>query len=182
MRSVTRLLSLAATLGALASNSVAQLPEPVDTALAGGPRRPVRETVSCELSRIVDGDTIECSEQGRVRLIGIDTPELDQEPFGAMAHAALADLLDSPAVVGLEPDVEARDRYGRMLAYVWVDSTMVNWVLIRQGWAVLLTYPPNVQYVDALTEAQRRAREEGVGLWGVGGFECLPRERRRGRC
>lgn len=179
---MTRFLSLAATLGALASHSAAQVPEPRDTSHAGWPRRPVRETVSCEISRIVDGDTIECREQGSVRLIGIDAPELSQEPFGAMAQAALTDLLDSTAIVGLEPDVEARDRYGRLLAYVWVDSTMINWALIRRGWAVLLTYPPNVQYVDDFTDAQRLAREAGDGLWGVGGFECLPRDRRRGRC
>jgi micrococcal nuclease len=84
--------------------------------------------------------------------------------------------------VALERDVEVRDRYDRMLAYVWADGHMVNWALVRQGWAVVLTYPPNVQYVDWFTDAQRRAREESVGLWGIGGFDSLPRDRRRGRC
>lgn len=173
---------LAAMLAALTSRAVAQAPEPGDTSLAGRPRQPIRQTVACEITRIVDGDTIECRDLGRVRLIGIDTPELSQEPFGGMAQAALSNLLDSTMVVHLEPDVEARDHYGRLLADVWVDSTMINWALIRRGWAVLLTYPPNVQYVDALAEAQRLAREEDIGLWEVGGFECLPRDRRRGRC
>jgi micrococcal nuclease len=99
-----------------------------------------------------------------------------------MATRALSALLEQATTVRLERDVELRDRYGRMLAYVWADSVMVNWALVRQGFAVVLTYPPNVQYVDSFTTAQRLAREEGVGLWGIGGFECLPRDRRRGRC
>jgi micrococcal nuclease len=130
----------------------------------------------------VDGDTIECRRIGRVRLIGMDTPEASQEPYAEMATEALWSLFENATIVGLEPDVELRDRYGRMLAYVWADGLLVNWALVRQGWAVVLTYPPNVQYVDWFTTAQHLAREEGVGLWGIGGFDCLPRDRRRGRC
>jgi hypothetical protein len=63
-------------------------------------------------------------------------------------------LLEGATTMVLECDVERRDRYGRMLAYVWVDGQMVNWALVRQGWAVVLTYPPNVKYVDWFTEAQ----------------------------
>jgi len=84
--------------------------------------------------------------------------------------------------VQLEQDVEARDQYDRLLAYVWHDGMLVNWRMIREGWAVLLTYPPNVQYVDWLVDAERRAREEGRGLWATGGFACRPVDRRRGRC
>jgi micrococcal nuclease len=147
-----------------------------------GPRTPRRETVSCTVTRITDGDGIECEGIGRVRLIGIDTPELEQQPFGRQAAAALGALMRVGSEVRLEPDVEARDRYGRTLAYVWIGSTMANWRVVRDGWAVLLTYPPNVQYVDAFTEAERRAREEGRGLWASGGFECLPRDHRARRC
>jgi micrococcal nuclease len=150
--------------------------------LAQGPAQPVRETTPCELTRIVDGDTIECRRIGRVRLIGMDTPEASQEPYAEMATEALWSLFENATIVGLEPHVELRDRYGRMLAYVWADGLLVNWALVRQGWAVVLTYPPNVQYVDWFTTAQHLAREEGVGLWGIGGFDCLPRDRRRGRC
>jgi uncharacterized protein (TIGR02246 family) len=150
--------------------------------LEEGPAQPVREVIPCQPTRIVDGDTIECRRVGRVRLIGMDTPEAGQEPYAEMATQALWSLFENATSVGLEQDVELRDRYGRMLAYVWADSLMVNWALVRQGWAVVLTYPPNVQYVDWLTEAQRLAREEGVGLWGIGGFDCLPWDRRRGRC
>jgi len=182
VHSPTRLLSLAAILAGLSGTTTAQQPgPPADTSSEAGPRRPTRATVPCEVSRIVDGDTIECRDGARVRLIGIDTPELSQEPYGAMARDALAALLDS-TTVALEPDVEPRDRYGRVLAYVWVDGSMVNWALVRGGWAVLLTYPPNVQYAEALAEAQRLARQGGDGLWAIGGFQCLPRDRRRGLC
>ncbi|MGH9893999.1 MAG: thermonuclease family protein, partial [bacterium] len=147
-----------------------------------GPPRPVRATSDCTITRIVDGDTIECGRRGRVRLIGIDTPEADQEPFGSQATAALSALIQPGSVVQLERDVETRDRYDRLLAYVWSDGLMINWALVRQGWAVLLTFPLNVQYVDWLTDAERRARSEARGLWATGGFDCRPVDRRQRRC
>jgi len=142
----------------------------------------VRETQPCTVTRVVDGDTLECDPVGRVRLIGIDTPERAQQPFGAMAAQSLAGMIPSDGEVLLESDVENQDQYGRALRYVWVDGSMVNWMLVRTGYAVLLTYPPNVQYVDVLTEAQTAAREDAAGLWGVDGFACPPQEYRRGSC
>ncbi len=146
------------------------------------PRGPVRETRACIVSRIVDGDTFDCRGGPRVRPIGFDAPELSQRPFGQQARAALAELIPVGTAVRLERDVELRDRYGRLLAYAWRDSLLVNWAMLRDGWAVLLTIPPNVQYVDEFVEAQRAAREKRVGLWAVDGFRCLPQDRRRGRC
>jgi micrococcal nuclease len=147
-----------------------------------GPRHAVRPTSACTVARIVDGDTIECRGAGQIRLIGIDTPELDQAPFGVQAAAALAALIPRGSGVRLERDVEARDQYGRLLAYVWLGDILVNWRMVREGWAVLLTYPPNVQYVEWFTAAERHAREEGRGLWATRGFACRPSDRRRGRC
>ena len=147
-----------------------------------GPRAPIRQPSTCLVSRIVDGDTFECSRVGRIRLIGMDTPELSQAPFGVMATQALAALIPVGSSVELERDVELRDQYGRLLAYVWSDGLLVNWMLVRQGWAVLLTYPPNVQYVEWFTAAQQQARADRVGLWAIDAFECLPADHRRGRC
>jgi uncharacterized protein (TIGR02246 family) len=155
---------------------------PLTALTDSGPTNPWRETFSCTVSRVIDGDTIECAQIGRVRLIGMDTPESNQPPFGAQASAALAALIPVGAEVQLEPDVEARDRYRRLLAYVWIGHTMINWRMVREGWAVLLTYPPNVQYVDAFTDAERLAREEGRGLWATGGFDCRPVDHRGKRC
>jgi micrococcal nuclease len=148
----------------------------------GGPTEPAVVTTACVVARIVDGDTIECPAGTRVRFIGMDTPEMRQPPFGAAARDALAQRIPVGTEVELEPDVERRDRYGRVLAYVWASDTLVNWWLVRSGWAVLATYPPNVRYVDSFTVAQRQARTEGVGLWAVDGFACLPADHRRGRC
>ena len=147
-----------------------------------GPTSPRRSTAECTVKRITDGDGIECEGIGRVRLIGMDAPELDQKPFGRQAAAALARLVRVGARVRIEQDVDARDRNGRLLAYVWVDRVLINWRMVREGWATLLTYQPNAQYVDWLLDAERRARKEGRGLWGTGGFECMPRDHRGGRC
>jgi micrococcal nuclease len=173
-------LAAAAALAAAQTLPGQEQPEPART--DSGPQHPVRKTVPCVVTRIVDGDTIECRGIGRIRLIGIDTPELSQTPFGARAAEALAALIPEGTEIAVERDVESHDRYGRVLAYLWYRGELVNWVMIRSGWAVLLTFPPNVQYVEWYTAAQRRAREEGRGLWAESGFDCMPADRRRGRC
>jgi len=164
----------------LPPDSFEVLPRPALT--DSGPRAPLRETLACTVDRIVDGDTIECGGLGRIRLIGMDTPELSQAPYGVTATQALTSVIPVGSAVEIELDVQQRDQYGRLLAYVWADRLLVNWMLIRQGWAVLLTYPPNVQYVEWFTAAQQQAREEGVGLWAIDAFDCLPVDHRRGRC
>lgn len=124
--------------------------------------------------RVIDGDTIEIEYRGRrerLRYIGIDTPETVHprrgvEPYGLAADRANRRLVEGETV-RLEFDVQTRDRYGRLLSYVWVDSIFVNEWLVRNGYAQIATYPPNVRYVERFREAQRRAREEGRGLWGV---------------
>jgi micrococcal nuclease len=149
---------------------------------AGGPPAPLREVRPCTVTRIVDGDTLDCVPLGRVRLIGMDAPERGQAPFGAAAAEALAALIPESGEILLEADVDDRDQYDRALRYVWIDGRLANWVLVRTGYAVLLTYPPNVQYVESLIAAQAAAREEAAGLWDAGGFACPPQEYRRGSC
>ena len=75
------------------------------SAAEGGPSGPVRETRACTVVRVVDGDTIECDPVGRIRLIGVDTPESGQEPFGSMATGALMALLPDDGEVEVEADV-----------------------------------------------------------------------------
>lgn len=136
----------------------------------------------CVVERIADGDTLTCRDGRRVRLIGIDTPELAQGESGHRARRALSGLVPPGSTVRLERDVAPRDRYGRELAHVWSGSRLVNEALVREGWAVLYTVPPNVKYADRLERAQKRARKSGAGLWGSGGFECAPADYRRRRC
>jgi micrococcal nuclease len=134
------------------------------------------------VSHIVDGDTFYCQDGPKVRLIGIDSPERQQHPFGDQARRALLQLIPPGTSVGLQRDVTPNDRYGRVLAYVWVDSTLINEAMVKNGWAVLYTVPPNIKYANRLERAQKEARARRSGLWSGSGFECLPEDFRRGRC
>jgi micrococcal nuclease len=140
-----------------------------------------QETI-CIVSRIVDGDTFHCSDGGRIRLIGIDSPERGQRPFGGNARNALLEMIPPGTAVRLQGDVTFRDRYGRRLAYVWVGSTLVNEAMVQNGWAVLYTVPPNVKYAERFARAQNEARATRAGLWSQRGFECLPGDFRRRVC
>ncbi len=130
-----------------------------------------------EVSKITDGDTIHVTIGGgdeTVRLIGFDTPEsvdprTPVECFGKEASAHLAELIPVGSDVRLVRDVEARDRYGRLLAYVYrqPDDLFVNVAMARDGFAVQLTFPPNVAHVDDVSSAVAEARDAGRGLWGA---------------
>ena len=129
------------------------------------------------VDRVVDGDTIVvelASGRETVRLIGIDTPEsVDPrqpvECFGKEASAHTSSLLPGGTRVRLVRDVEPRDRYDRLLAYVYrlPDELFVNLSLVEDGFAVPLTYPPNVAHTDEIVEAAGEAREAGRGLWSA---------------
>ena len=126
------------------------------------------------VTRVVDGDTIHVLFRGRdlaVRLIGIDTPETvaPNEPvecYGRAASNFAHTRLDGERV-HLEFDVELLDRFGRTLAYVWEHGTLFNEVLVRRGFAIVTTFPPNVKYEDRFLAAQRDAQEHDRGLWGA---------------
>lgn len=115
-------------------------------------------------------------------MIGIDSPELQQRPFGPQARQALLALLPLGKTVRLETDASQIDRYGRELAYVWTGATLVNEAMVRDGWAVIYTVPPNVKYAERLAQAQKEARTRGAGLWSERGFDCLPSDFRQRRC
>lgn len=135
------------------------------------------------VTRVVDGDTIQLESGERVRLIGIDTPEMHEsdklyrdsrkarqdtetiKALGKKAYGFTRGLLEGKRV-RLEFDVERKDRYGRLLAYVYLkDNTLVNAEIVKQGYASLMTYPPNVKYVDELRKLYQEARENKRGLW-----------------
>jgi micrococcal nuclease len=132
--------------------------------------------------RVADGDTFTCRDGRKVRLTGIDSPEPQQRPFGRKAQQALLRMLPPGSQVRLEHDVMLTDRYGRLLAYGWLGPTLVNEAMVRGGWAVLFTVPPNVKYAERFTRAQNEARTRGAGLWAERGFDCLPADFRRRRC
>jgi micrococcal nuclease len=130
--------------------------------------------------RLVDGDTIHVTIDGRtekVRYIGINCPELHhprrgEEPGGREATEINRALVGGKSV-RLEPDVQLRDRYGRLLAYVWVRQAngaeiMVNAELVRRGYAQVMTVPPNVRHAATFRRLQVEAREAHRGLWRTG--------------
>jgi micrococcal nuclease len=151
-------------------------------ACGGGAGSATAQAAPCVVERVADGDSFTCRDGRRVRLIGIDTPELAQGEAGRRARAALGRLAPGGTSVRLERDVAPRDRYGRELAYVWNGSRLVNETLVLEGWALLYTVPPNVKYAVRLERAQKQARTAGAGLWGTGGFACAPAAYRRGEC
>lgn len=136
------------------------------------------------VEKVVDGDTIEVTHAGRkekVRLLGIDTPETKDprkpvQCFGREASAHTAELLPPGTEVRLVHDVERRDRYDRVLAYVYraSDGLFVNLALARDGYADLLTYPPNVAHTTELSAAVAEARREQRGLWQACGGPGRP--------
>ncbi len=127
------------------------------------------EQTSARVTKHTDGDTLWLSGIGKVRLIGMDTPEVfgTVECFGREASAFVERTVPLGAEVRYRLGVEERDRYGRALAYVWLrDGRFLNRLLVARGYAQPLTVPPNVEYEDTFVRAARRAREAALGLWG----------------
>lgn len=135
------------------------------------------------VERAVDGDTLKLSDGRRVRLIGLDTPEWHYsgkllrdskrshkdikaiQELGREAAQFTKALCEGKSV-RLETDVEKRDKYGRTLAYVYLeDGTFVNARIIEEGYAKIMTIPPNVKYAKSFLELQKKARDENKGLW-----------------
>jgi len=124
------------------------------------------------VTKVIDGDTIEVDIAGtiyKVRYIGIDTPELDDErpEFYALAQEAarLNRQLVEGETVWLEKDVSETDKYGRLLRYVYVDDIFINAELVRQGLAWAKTYEPDIKYQDILEKAEAEARQDKTGIW-----------------
>lgn len=135
------------------------------------------------VARVVDGDTIKLSNNERIRLIGVDTPELHYsdkllrdskrsgkdiktiQSLGAKASGFTKNLCLNKKV-RLEYDVEKHDRYGRLLAYVYLeDGTFVNAKIIEEGYGQIMTVPPNVRHADYFLKLERQARDGKKGLW-----------------
>lgn len=137
------------------------------------------------VQRVVDGDTLKLSGGQRVRLIGVDTPEVHYS--NKLARDAERSRKDIKAIqslgrkasdftkdlclgkkVRLEFDVEKHDRYRRLLAYVYLeDGTFVNARILEEGFGQVMTIPPNVKYSEYFLKLQRKARENNKGLWGL---------------
>jgi len=129
--------------------------------------KPEGQLVKATVVRVVDGDTLIVrvgqDEPVRVRVIGYDAPETNQ-PFGDTATKFVKALLEGREVL-LESDVQALDKYGRRLYHVWLQPTLLSELMLLAGLGRQMTIPPNVKYVDFLTQAQKNGREIGLGIW-----------------
>jgi micrococcal nuclease len=183
----SRIARVPAGLLAIALSVVASVAPAGAAAPCAMPSRPPG-LPSVSVVRVVDGDTVVVrapgSRQLKVRLIGIDTPEVHPgdklrrdaersgrdagaiQAFGARAAAFTRQHLGGRQVQ-IELDATAADRYGRTLAYVWRGDELYNLVIVRDGYAGLLTIPPNVRYADVLAACHRTARASRRGLWAL---------------
>lgn len=143
------------------------------------------QTISGRVIKVSDGDTITLQSSAgkeRVRLIGIDAPEKAQLPWGPKAKK-FAESLALGKAGRIETDVQPRDKYGRLLGYLYVGNRFVNLEMVRNGYAMLYTYPPNVAHTDEFVKAQKEAREKGLNIWDAkNGLSQTPYEfRHNGR-
>lgn len=135
------------------------------------------------IKRVIDGDTVQLESGERLRLIGIDTPEMHEsdklyrdaqrtqqdirtiKELGRRAYEFTRSLVEGKWV-SLEFDVEKYDKYNRLLAYVYLkDGTFINAKIIQEGYASLMTIPPNVKYADLFLRLYQEARQNRRGLW-----------------
>lgn len=127
----------------------------------------VRE--SAVVSYVIDGDTVELSNGDRVRYIGVDAPEAGFEDTGKECYSDESTEANAQLVYGrtitLERDITDRDKYRRLLRYVYLDGKMVNEYLVQLGFARAVSYPPDMKYDAALKDAQNSARRGKFGIW-----------------
>ena len=120
---------------------------------------------------MIDGDTFELEDGRKVRLIGVDTPETKHpikgvQCFGQEASAFAKQLIEGQKV-RLEKDKSQTDRYGRVLAYVYLGDLFINEELVKKGYALAKAYPPDIAKQAIFEAAEEFAKEQKLGLWGT---------------
>ncbi len=137
-----------------------------------------RTLVAAKVTRVIDGDTMKITLQDKrsteetIRLLLIDTPETvhpdkNIQPFGPEASAYAKRILTNQAVQ-LEIDVSERDKYGRLLVYLWIGERMFNEMLLEEGLArVAYVIPPNIKYIDKFRDIQQKSQKSAKGIWSI---------------
>lgn len=133
-------------------------------------------TITGVVTDVYDGDTFIIKYDHtfeRVRLIGIDAPELKNnrhgkadKVYGPLSRDYLKELVEGKVVI-IELGVKERDYYGRILAYVYQGDTFVNLEMVKAGYAIIYTVPPDILFVDDFLKAQKEARRKNLGLWAI---------------
>lgn len=134
--------------------------------------RPARPLAAAVVKRVGDGDTLQLADGRRLRLVGINTPELRNgggaaQPQAEAARRALAQMLPAGSALYLQPDDEPTDRHGRLLAHAFRsrEGDSVAAELLRRGLGFRVAIPPNLAYQDCYADAERQARRAGLGVW-----------------
>lgn len=122
-----------------------------------------------KVSRVIDGDTFEIEGGIKVRLIGVNTPEIKNKNkgidcFATEAKKKMEQKLSNQKVV-LVKDISETDKYGRLLRYVYLNGEMINDSLVREGYAKVSTFPPDVSFAETFLKSEATARESNLGLW-----------------
>jgi len=134
-----------------------------------------------DIQRIFDGDTVLLSDGRKIRLLGINTPEVrhKNDPAQAGGEEAKRWLIDKlkQRKIRLELDVEKTDKYGRTLAHIMTDKNEhINLQMVAAGLASVAIYPPNLRYADELVKAQNQAEENKLGIWRLPEYAAKPVE------
>lgn len=136
-----------------------------------GQKSSVQDEEFATVVRVIDGDTVELSDGRRVRYVGINTPEIEHggqkgECFGEEAKQKNKELVEGKEV-RLVRDVSEKDKYGRWLYLVFIENRFVEEILIREGYARVMTMKPDVRYAQDIAQWVREAKGKNAGLWGV---------------
>ena len=135
--------------------------------LQGCKSTPLPSGMQVNVTRVLSGQTLEVEETAgamRVRLVGIDAPSKQQQPWGEAAQERLEAAIAGKTVL-LEFDTQQKDTFGRNLAYVWHDGVLLNEQLVKEGYVLWMPRSPNHKYDQQLEYAQAWARLMGLGIW-----------------
>ena len=128
----------------------------------------LREKV--RVAKVIDGDTVELSDKRKVRYIGINSFEMNDKRLEIKCLAQKASEANRNLVenkeVEMEKDISETDKYGRLLRYLWIEGTMVNEELVRNGWAEVSSFPPDIKYQERFRLEQIKAKLNNLGIWG----------------
>lgn len=153
------------------------------TLLAGcsGSGNKSSDSFTAKVDWVSDGDTVRLDDGQKIRLVGVNTPELANngnlaEPFAKEARQFLRQLVDKQTVQVITGE-QSHDKYGRLLAYVFHDDTDVQLELLKQGFASVIAIPPNVRMAERYLVAESEARRDGIGIWQQDQFKAIPADR-----
>lgn len=138
------------------------------------PATKVNGRILATVLSVVDGDTIKVDLDGKeetIRLVLVDTPETKHPRTGVQPFGPEATEFTTKQLMGkeihIEPGIEERDRYGRLLAYVYIEDKMFNKMLLEKGLARVAVYPPNTKYLDEFEKIQSEAKQKEIGIWSI---------------